>query len=300
MVRRLLQEADGLELGPRERARSLWLSDAFQGGSAQDPAPVHALVETATAMTAEGDSDLALSLLSAAARRCYWGDLSGPRAAGVLDAADRAGAAPDDPRLLFIQAMAAPLERGAVVLGQLARLDLPDDLRALPFLGGRGHQRRRVRPGLFPVRGGGSAAARPGSPGRARPDPLDPVLVGDLGGRLPGCADIGRGRGPAGGRDRPAAVADAGLDRPGHHRGAAWRSRSRLRVWTARIEHATLRWVPRAIWPSCSTPAPCPALGRGRHDEAYDQLRGIRAGRPRSSSAVRCLRHRRPGRSRCT
>ena len=35
MVRRLLQEADGLELGPRERARSLWLSDAFHGGSAR-------------------------------------------------------------------------------------------------------------------------------------------------------------------------------------------------------------------------------------------------------------------------
>jgi DNA-binding CsgD family transcriptional regulator/tetratricopeptide (TPR) repeat protein len=127
MVRRLLREADGLELGPPERARSLWLTDAFHRGSARDPAPVRALVETARAMTAEGDSDLALSLLSAAARRCYWGDLSGPQAAEVLGAADRTGAAPDDPRLLYIQALAAPLERGAVVLGQLASLDLPDD-----------------------------------------------------------------------------------------------------------------------------------------------------------------------------
>jgi DNA-binding CsgD family transcriptional regulator len=134
MVRRLLQEADRLELGPREQARSLWFSDAFHDGSAREPAPVRALVETARAMTAEGDRDLALSLLSAAARRCYWGDLSGPHAAEVLDAADRAGAAPDDPRLLFIQAMAAPLQRGAVVLGLLAKIDLPDDPRALQLL----------------------------------------------------------------------------------------------------------------------------------------------------------------------
>jgi DNA-binding CsgD family transcriptional regulator/tetratricopeptide (TPR) repeat protein len=137
MVRRLLQEADGLELGPRERARSLWLTDAFRGGSARDPAPVHALVETAKEMTAEGDGDLALSLLSAAARRCYWGDLSGPPAAEVLDAADRTEANPDDPRMLAIQAMAAPLERGAVVLGQLRRLEgahAPDDPVALQLL----------------------------------------------------------------------------------------------------------------------------------------------------------------------
>jgi DNA-binding CsgD family transcriptional regulator/tetratricopeptide (TPR) repeat protein len=134
MVRRLLREADALELGPRERAWSMWLADAFPGGSARDPAPVHALAETARAMIADGDSDLALSLLSAAARRCYWGDLSGQPVADVLDAADRAGIVPDDPRLLYIQAYAAPLERGATVLGQLARLDLPGEPGALQLL----------------------------------------------------------------------------------------------------------------------------------------------------------------------
>jgi DNA-binding CsgD family transcriptional regulator len=133
MVRRLLREADALELGPRERARSLWLADAFRSGSARDPAAVHALAGTARTMIADGDTDLALNLLSAAARRCYWGGLSEDPVADVLDAVGQAGIAPDDPRLLYIQANAAPLERGAVVLGQLARLDPPSEPGNLQF-----------------------------------------------------------------------------------------------------------------------------------------------------------------------
>ena len=274
MVRRLLQEADGLELGPRERARSLWLSDAFQGGSAQDPAPVHALVETATAMTAEGDSDLALSLLSAAARRCYWGDLSGPRAAGVLDAADRAGGAPDDPRLLFIQAMAAPLERGAVVLGQLARLDLPDDLRALQLLAAAA-----TNVGAFDQAFSlyGAAAARLRDQGRlgvlARILSIQSwsaILVADF----------------------PVALtsAEEGARLAAETAQPLWQ----MQAWTAqatiaalrgdhaaaedlaaRIEHATLPLGAASNLALVQYARAMSALGRGRHDEAYDQLRRV-------------------------
>ena len=300
MVRRLLQEADGLELGPRERARSLWLSDAFRGGSAREPAPVHALVETATAMTAEGDSDLALSLLSAAARRCYWGDLSGPRAAGVLDAADRAGAAPDDPRLLFIQAMAAPLERGAVVLGQLARLDLPDDPRTLQLLAAAA-----TNVGAFDQAFSlyGAAAARLRDQGRlgvlARILSIQSwsaILVADF----------------------PVALtsAEEGARLAAETAQPLWQ----MQAWTAqatiaalrgdhaaaedlaaRIEHATLPLGAASNLALVQYARAMSALGRG---QARRSLRpaapGVRAGRPRSSSPVRCLRHRRPGRSRCT
>ena len=62
-------------------------------------------------MTGEGDIDLALNLLTAAATQCYWGDVSGRPAADVLDAAAETGVSPDDPRLVHIQANAAPLER---------------------------------------------------------------------------------------------------------------------------------------------------------------------------------------------
>jgi DNA-binding CsgD family transcriptional regulator len=116
MVRRLLREADSLELGSHDRARSMWLGDALHEGPAGDPARVHALVETAERMTADGQTDLALDLLTAAARRCYWADIGEHPRDEVLLAADHVGVAAEDPRLLQIQACVAPIERGAAVI----------------------------------------------------------------------------------------------------------------------------------------------------------------------------------------
>ena len=135
MVRRLLREARSCPLSARDRAYAMWLGDAFREGLAGDPVRVRALAATARQMTADGDSRLALNLLSAAAFRCYWGDLRESAAAEVLDAADHVGAAPDDPLLLQIQAYTAPLSRGPAVLGQLARIVPPDDPEALYLLG---------------------------------------------------------------------------------------------------------------------------------------------------------------------
>ena len=53
----------------------------------------------------------------------------------VLNAADQVKIADNDPRILNIQALAAPLERGTVILGQLDKLDEPpDDPRSLQLL----------------------------------------------------------------------------------------------------------------------------------------------------------------------
>jgi DNA-binding CsgD family transcriptional regulator/tetratricopeptide (TPR) repeat protein len=135
MVKRLLREADSFELGPHERARAMWLGDAFREGPAGDSARVHALVETARRMAADGDTDLALNLLSAAAFRCFWANLGEDAAQEVLDAADQIGVASDHPRLLQIQAYAAPIERGAVVIGHLASSIPPADPDVLYLLG---------------------------------------------------------------------------------------------------------------------------------------------------------------------
>src|SRR4029077_18702030 len=99
LVLRLLRDAESLPLGPLERAESMWLGDAFREGRAGDPARVHALVETAGRLASDGDSDLALNLVSTAAFRCFWGDLEHARQ-GVLEAADRIGVDPGNPRLL--------------------------------------------------------------------------------------------------------------------------------------------------------------------------------------------------------
>jgi DNA-binding CsgD family transcriptional regulator len=135
LVLRLLREAGSCPLTVHDRAYAMWLGDAFSEEPIGDPARVRALAETARQVAADGDTPLALGLLSAAAFRCYWSDLGDPAVSAVLDAADRAGAAPDDPLLLQIQAYAAPLERGPAVLGQLARVVPPDDPEELYLLG---------------------------------------------------------------------------------------------------------------------------------------------------------------------
>lgn len=132
MVLRLLTEADSGELGRRERAQLMCLRDAFHEGPAGDPARVRSLVETAKHLDAD-DVDLSLSLLSAAAFRCFWGDSEQGRQ-DVLHAADQINVAAHDPRLLQIQAYAAPIERGAAVLEHLRDMVPPagpDDLYLL-------------------------------------------------------------------------------------------------------------------------------------------------------------------------
>jgi DNA-binding CsgD family transcriptional regulator len=119
LVLRLLREADALGLGWQDRARSLWLGDAFQQREAGDPARVHALVETAEAVLADGETDLALNLLTAAAFRCFWADSGEQAQHEVLLAADRIGNPGTDPRLVLISAYAAPFERGAIVVEAL-------------------------------------------------------------------------------------------------------------------------------------------------------------------------------------
>jgi DNA-binding CsgD family transcriptional regulator len=135
MVMRLLREARSCPLTPHDRAYALWLADAFWEGSAGDPARVRVLVTAARQTAADGDTGLALNLLSAAALRCYWGDLGEPSAGAVVSAADDTGAAPEDPLYLQIQAYAAPLTRGPAVLARLARIPPPEDPEALYLLG---------------------------------------------------------------------------------------------------------------------------------------------------------------------
>jgi ATP/maltotriose-dependent transcriptional regulator MalT len=127
---RLLAEAGSLNLGPRERAQCMLLEDGFRTGPAGDPPWVHELAETATQMATLGDRDLALNLLVAAAARCYWGNLRTEGRAVVL-AADEIASEPDDHRMLYIQAFAAPIERGETVLRALGRAEIPEDAAVL-------------------------------------------------------------------------------------------------------------------------------------------------------------------------
>jgi hypothetical protein len=118
------------------------LGDAFREGRAGDPARVHALVETARRVTSDGDSDLALNLVSAAAFRCFWGDLE-HAGQDVLEAADRIGVDSGNPRLLQIQAYAAPIVGGCGRSRALGRKQSAcRSARLVPSRNGRVHRRR--------------------------------------------------------------------------------------------------------------------------------------------------------------
>jgi DNA-binding CsgD family transcriptional regulator/tetratricopeptide (TPR) repeat protein len=139
LVMRLLREADSLELAPHDRARWTWLLATYNRQGAGDPSRIHILVETAARMFAERDTDLALELLSLAAFRCYWANPGDEARQEVLLAADRIGSGSSDPRLLLVQAYAAPIERGSVVIDRLVRALPSTDPDAFYSLGMAAH-----------------------------------------------------------------------------------------------------------------------------------------------------------------
>jgi DNA-binding CsgD family transcriptional regulator len=132
---RLLHKADSIELASEDRAISMWLEDGLVPGVAGDPARVRLLVETAERLNAEGNEGLALQLLSAAAFRCFFAEPGDRARRDVLLAADRVQVAPTDPRLLFIQAYAGPIERGGIVIEALAAVSTDADPDLLHLLG---------------------------------------------------------------------------------------------------------------------------------------------------------------------
>ena len=126
LVRRLLREANAQDLGPVERARALWLGDAFRDGSERDTAAVDLLLDTAAAMVAHAEPDLALNLLIAAAERCLFGNLGGETVSRLIELADRTGVAHDDPRRLRIVSAAAPLASDIELCDRLRAADPGD------------------------------------------------------------------------------------------------------------------------------------------------------------------------------
>lgn len=133
---RLLRESTGLELGTRERARWMSVEDAVRVGPVGDPDWLAALTQGAQRAAAEGDDDAALDLLVAAASRCYLAGLPDERWAvlAVADSLDLDIDA-DDQRVLYVNAFAAPIERGGAVRGTVARRSPRDDAGELYLRG---------------------------------------------------------------------------------------------------------------------------------------------------------------------
>ncbi len=133
VVDRLLAEAEQYRPGPLQRARIAWIREMFYDGIPGDAERIRGLVQVADQTRLGGDTDLALNLLLGAALRSWWADPGEPARELVVAAAERAGAAECDPRLLAIVAAASPISRGGDILARLARVpagDVADPQRA--------------------------------------------------------------------------------------------------------------------------------------------------------------------------
>jgi hypothetical protein len=174
LVQVLLDGAEPLDLRPSEQARVAWIRESFADGIPGDAAMARSLTAIADRVGADGDRDLALKLLYGAAVRCWWDD-PGPATRGqIVAAAERLDVDTEDPRLVVILALAAPVERGGRTAGRHRR----DGRRSVRYRRGisRGRGRRATRPGpAWPPRARSrpsvverGAARRPGHghPGR--------------------------------------------------------------------------------------------------------------------------------------
>ncbi|HTX09134.1 MAG TPA: AAA family ATPase [Solirubrobacteraceae bacterium] len=119
LVRDAVEEAQRLSLGVRDRARAQLLSEGFSDGVVGDVDRVLRLIDQANEVSSLGDVEFALDLLRGAAVRCWWAALEATVRMRVLSAAEKLAVSPVEPRLIAIMACAAPIERGAEVVGRV-------------------------------------------------------------------------------------------------------------------------------------------------------------------------------------
>jgi DNA-binding CsgD family transcriptional regulator/tetratricopeptide (TPR) repeat protein len=130
-VARLLDAAASSELTPHDLARMTWLREIFHDGAAGDQVAVADLVGVARDASADGDQNLALNLLQAAALRCWWADAGATSRKLVVDTAEDIGGVDPDPRVWEILALAAPVDAGARVSEGVAAAAIADKKDAL-------------------------------------------------------------------------------------------------------------------------------------------------------------------------
>jgi DNA-binding CsgD family transcriptional regulator/tetratricopeptide (TPR) repeat protein len=118
---RLLASVNLADLDPARQALFAWLQDAY-GPSWSGSVHIRSFVHAADEAGSFGDSLLALRLFSEVALRIWWGNLDRQTRELVVGALDRLEVERDDPHLLMSLAMAAPVERGAILLERVRRL----------------------------------------------------------------------------------------------------------------------------------------------------------------------------------
>jgi DNA-binding CsgD family transcriptional regulator len=134
---RVLQAADPLDVPTLEDRRQTWLLALQLTGpkTAREEQTIRLVVEAARRVSAD-DVHLSQALLALAAARSWWMDVAAEVWDSVVELATEVAPSPDDPRLLYVKAAAAPRFGGEVVdrlwrrLSSATPLD-PHDARVL-------------------------------------------------------------------------------------------------------------------------------------------------------------------------
>jgi DNA-binding CsgD family transcriptional regulator len=124
VVRRVLREAEPLDLAVLEAARLAWLRQVVSGDVWVESGATRRFVEIAQQMRNGGDADLALRSLVPIAHRCWWTRTRTTTRQYLVDAAMGMGLGNGDPRVLAVIALAHPEMTGPSVLSRVARLSL--------------------------------------------------------------------------------------------------------------------------------------------------------------------------------
>jgi DNA-binding CsgD family transcriptional regulator len=126
VARRLLAQAEPLELGPLESARLAWMQQMLGGDVWFETGATKTFVAIADAMREGGDADMALRSLVPIALRCWWTRPRMRTREYLVAAAERVSVPDDDPRLLAVIALAHPEATGPTVRKRTSGTKLHD------------------------------------------------------------------------------------------------------------------------------------------------------------------------------
>ena len=124
VVRRLIQQAEPLDVGELEAARLAWLHQMISGDVWFERGAAKTFVTIARRARDAGDADMALGSLVPIAHRCWWTRCQPRTRKYVVDAAQKMGFTEDDPRLLAVMALADPEAMGRSVLLRVSQIRL--------------------------------------------------------------------------------------------------------------------------------------------------------------------------------
>ena len=137
VVRRLLGEAESIDVGPLEMARLAWLRQMISGDVWFESGAAKTFVTIAEQMRDGGDADMAMRSLVPIAHRSWWTRTRPRTRQYLVDAAQSMGAPDDDPRLVAVIALADPELTGPAVRGRVSRIrrhEVADPIHAV-YLG---------------------------------------------------------------------------------------------------------------------------------------------------------------------